>query len=103
MSTCRTLAALVIMIALLGATTPARAGKKTCLTGTNPEVALDAGQIRALRALIDGACLCPSFDGSKHAKHGDYVKCAVDVANTAIEAGALRSPCKSAVKKHVSQ
>src|SRR6185436_2287760 len=103
MSICRTLAALVTTIAVLGTTTPARAGKKRCLTGTNPEVALDAGQIRAVRASIDAACICASFDGSKGAKHGDYVTCAVDVVKTAVTAGNLRSACKGVVKKQVSQ
>ncbi len=101
MVTRRMLALLGTIITILGAAGPAGAGKKTCLTGTSPDVAVDAAQIRAVRVLIDGACVCSAFDGSKGAKHGDYVKCAGAVAKSAVDAGQLRSQCKGVVKKYV--
>lgn len=74
---------------------------KTCLTGTAPEVGNDATQIRALRALVDGTCVCSNFDGSKGKAHGDYVKCAVAIINAqaAVPPGNLRTQCKGTVKK----
>jgi len=97
------LALLVMVLVVLGTSAPADAGKKTCLTGTNPEVALDAEQVAAVRELIDGACICASFDGGPRAQHGDYVKCAAGIAKTAVDLDDLRSQCKSVVKKYVTQ
>ena len=86
---------------LCGAT-PAWAGKKTCLTGTDPEVASDAAQIAAVRAVVDTACPCASYDGSSGKTHGKYTSCAGASINSEAGLGHLRSQCKATVKKYYS-
>lgn len=70
----------------------------TCLTGDDPSVANDAAQIAALRGVIDGACPCASFDGSKGNAHVDYVRCAKGEIAAAVDQGELRPKCKARVR-----
>ena len=72
---CNWVLACAVGAGLCGAT-PAWAGKKTCLTGTDPEVASDAAQIIAVRAVVEAACPCASYDGSSGKTHGKYTSCA---------------------------
>jgi hypothetical protein len=74
---------------------------KTCLTGTDPAVAGDRAQILAVRTMIDAACVCASFDGSKGKAHSNYVRCAANIINAqaAVPPGNLRTQCKGTVKK----
>ncbi len=88
----------LLAVVCLSAVAAQAAVTKTCLTGTAPAVANDASQIRAVRILVDAACVCSSFDGSKGKTHGDYVKCAAGVINRQIP-GALRKQCGGTVKK----
>lgn len=75
----------------------------TCLTGTDPAVAADRGQITALEELIVASCPCAEYDGSKGRARGDYVRCAGALVKAATESGALRKKCKSRVKKGYSR
>jgi len=75
----------------------------TCLTGTDPVVAGDRGQITALEELIAATCPCAEYDGSKGRGHGDYVRCTGALVKVASESGALRKKCKSRVKKGYSR
>jgi hypothetical protein len=89
-----------ILATLLMAPPPARAGKLTCLTGTDPSVANDAYQIAYARALIDlFGCFCPNFDGSPGKTNAAYVKCVKQSVDVVIQNGNLRSQCKSTVLK----
>ena len=76
---------------------------ETCLTGTAPEVANDAGQIRLVRSLVDAACACPSFNGTNGKTHADYVKCAAAVITAQREAAALRTQCARLVKQYYAK
>ena len=78
------------------------AGTKTCLTGGDPSVAADAGQIAAVRAQVDTTCACAGFDGSPGKTHGKYVACTRSVVNRQVIAGQLRNQCKATVKKYYS-
>jgi len=64
----------VAAVAVLVAPTVAWAGKLTCLTGTDPSVADDLSEITVVRAEVDAACPCASFDGSKGKTHAKYVE-----------------------------
>lgn len=75
---------------------------ETCLTGTAPDVANDASQIRAVRSLIDEICVCGNFDGSKGQTHSNYVGCAAGIVAAEVNAAALRSQCKKTVKRYYS-
>ena len=90
--------ALLIWFSILCDVTVARAGAKTCLTGTDPAVAADATQIVAVRSLIEPACPCTSFDGTKGKTHASYVACASRLIATEFDAGHLRRPCKGVVR-----
>ena len=79
------------------ASTPARAAKLTCLTGTDPSVAGDNDQIAAVRVAINSDCPCADYDGSPGNQHADYVKCATDTIKAEVAAGDLRKQCKAAV------
>jgi hypothetical protein len=91
--------ALVATLLLSFSPASARAGALTCLTGTDSTVAEDAGEIAAVQSAVDAACACASFDGTKGKKHGNYIACALDVIEAAIDAGQLRTQCKGTVKK----
>jgi len=92
----------VAVLALLLTPAGALAAKLTCLTGTDPSVANDLSQITAVRAEIDAACACGSFDGSKGKTHAKYVTCASGVISAQVSAGSLRTQCKVTVKKYYS-
>ena len=98
---CSGVLACAIGAGLCGAT-PAWAGKKTCLTGTDPEVASDAAQIAAVRAVVETACPCASYDGSSGKTHGKYASCAAASIASEVGLGHLRSQCKVTVKKYYS-
>jgi hypothetical protein len=89
-------------VAVLVAPTVSWAAKLTCLTGTDPSVTNDLAQIAAVRRLIDGACVCASFDGSPSKTHAKYVSCASGVISSQVSAGNLRTQCKATVKKYYS-
>ena len=72
---------------------------KTCLTGTAPEVVGDRSQIATVRALVDAACPCSSFDGSTGKTHTSYVRCASPII-TAQPVAQLRLQCRSTVRKY---
>jgi len=69
-------AIIVAVGTLLLTPTGVLAAKLTCLTGTDPSVANDLSEITVVRAEIDAACPCASFDGSKGKTHAKYVSCA---------------------------
>jgi hypothetical protein len=71
----------------------------TCLTGSDPEVQEDAAAIIALRTVIDSACPCASFDGARGQRRSDYLRCVKHEIDAAVDAGALRTKCKSRVKR----
>jgi concanavalin A-like lectin/glucanase superfamily protein len=74
-----------------------------CLTGTAPDVANDPSQIRAVRAVVDSACVCSAFDGTAGHAHKDYVNCAAGVISAQVQAVALRSQCKRTVEKYYAK
>ncbi len=78
------------------------AAKLTCLTGTDPSVANDLSEISAVRAAVDAACPCGSFDGSKGKTHANYVTCANGIITAQVSAGTVRTQCKATVKKYYS-
>ena len=99
----RTLAALLLVLAVL-APGAAWAGRKTCLTGTDPEVAGDAAQILAVRAVVDADCPCAAYDGSsKNLTHAKYVGCVAARIGTEAAMGRLRTSCKSTVKSQYAK
>lgn len=93
---------LVIASVLLLAWEPGAhaAGGAPCLTGNGPDVANDRSQILAVRAGIDSACACASFDGTKGKSKSNYVKCAARIIATQVDAKALRPECERTVKKY---
>lgn len=98
-----TLAALLLVLMTL-APGAAWAGKKTCLTGTDPEVAGDAAQVLAVRAVVDAACPCDAYDGSsKDLTHAKYVGCVAAAIGTESDMGRLRTSCKSIVKSQYAK
>ena len=99
----RALAAVLLVLATLAPGT-ARAGKKTCLVGTDPEVAGDAQQILDVRAVVDAACPCEVYDGSsKDLTRGKYVSCASARIKAESAMGRLRSSCKGTVKSYYAK
>ena len=92
----------VFVVAAVG--TSHAVSTRTCLIGTDPSVVNDSAQIRAVRSLIDAACVCADFDGTAGKTHGDYVRCAVGIINAeaAVVPGNLRSQCKGTVKRMVA-
>jgi hypothetical protein len=94
----------VVLFPLAILAPPAASGiDDKCLTGTAPVVAADASQIRAARILVDTACNCSTFDGSRGRKRGNYRRCAASVIRAQIDAGTLRSRCYSTVKKYYAK
>jgi len=91
-----------LLLALLLAPAGAWAGALTCLTGTDSSVAGDLSQIQAVRASINSACVCASFDGSPGKTHSSYVKCANGVISTSVAASKLRKQCTGTVTKYYS-
>lgn len=79
--------------------TAAASAEDKCLVGSVPEVAGDAAQIAATRALIDAACPCGDFDGSPGKTRGNYGKCAATVIASQAGASMLRPQCEATVKK----
>jgi hypothetical protein len=98
---CNGVLACAVGAGLCGAT-PAWAGKKTCLTGTDPEIANDAVQIVAVRAVVQTACPCASYDGSSGKTHGSYTSCTGRSITSEVGSGHLRNQCKATVKKYYS-
>lgn len=71
----------------------------TCLTGTDPSVAGDVGQIAALVTSIESTCTCASFDGSAGKTHSKYTSCAKGVVEAAVAASQLRKQCQAYLNK----
>jgi hypothetical protein len=78
-------------------------GNESCLSGTATEVTNDASQITVVRAAVDAACPCSSFDGSSGKTHKDYVRCASTAINGQADAGNLRVRCKQTVKRYYAR
>jgi hypothetical protein len=97
---------LAVALLVLAAIAPgaAWAGKKTCLTGTDPEVAGDAAQILDVRAAVDAACPCDAYDNStKDLSHAKYVGCVAAQIKTEAALGRLRTSCKATVKSQYTK
>ena len=91
--------AVALVLRLLGPGM-AWAGAFTCLTGTDPSVAADTGQLLAVRALLEQACPCAAFDGRPGLTHASYVRCAALAINDQSVLGHLRKQCKGVAKKY---
>ena len=91
---------LMVLLGVLLVPAASWAAAKTCLTGTAPEVASDPSQIAAVRAAIDSTCPCANFDGSAGKTRGNYIACVNNVIKTQVLSSALRTKCKSTVKKY---
>jgi len=92
-------AAAAVLVAVLAAGAPAEAGVQTCLTGSAPGAALDAGQIWATRNAIDMLCPCDRYGGSPGWTRGAYRKCATAVVDSLIAGGMLRRQCRGTVRR----
>lgn len=82
------LVALLFSFLLLPSTAFAQSG---CLE----ESALDQRALTQLRADVEEACPCGSFDGSPGAARSDYERCTEDVLAAALAEGDVRSACRS--------
>ncbi len=70
-----------------------------CLEGAST-----LGDRRALAQIqldTETACPCASFDGGPGAKRSHYRRCAREVVETALDAAALRSPCKRTAVREI--
>jgi len=86
------------MVALFAPAT-SWAAALTCLTGTDPSVAGDLGQIAAVVTAIESTCTCTSFDGSAGKTHSKYTSCAKGVVKAAVTASQLREQCETYLNK----
>lgn len=93
--------ACIVSVGLCGRS-PAWAGKLTCLTGTDPAVAVDAAQIAAMRAQVEAVCPCADYDGSPGKTHGPYMSCVGASISDGVASGHLRRQCRATVKKYYS-
>src|SRR5262249_29022539 len=93
---------LIFVAVIACAVSPAFALTETCLSGTAPDVANDASQIRTARGVIETTCVCASFDGSTGKTHRDYVRCTRTVIRAQIP-GALRKQCARTMRKFYIQ
>ena len=92
--------ALALALGLMMHAAPSVAATDACLTGSDPVVAGDAAQIRALRTTIDATCVCTSFDGTDGKTRGDYKKCVAAALETQLALpDTLRPKCEGTVKK----
>ncbi|HYC56846.1 MAG TPA: hypothetical protein VEL28_18080 [Candidatus Binatia bacterium] len=91
-----------VAAAMMVQTSPATAGQRTCLTGTDPAASGDAAQIAAVRDAIETACPCAQFDGSQGNARGDFKRCAEAVIAAQSEA-TLRRQCRDVVEKMVKR
>jgi predicted dienelactone hydrolase len=82
----------VLLLATLLLATPAAALEK-CLTGGS--TLGDQRALAALRADIDAACPCASYDGGKGADRAAYRRCARTVRDQALAARELRTECRA--------
>src|SRR5262245_57200380 len=80
------------LLAVLLLATPAGALEK-CLTGGS--LLGDQRALATLRADIDAACPCASFDGSKGADRSAYRRCARVVRDQALASRELRTECRT--------
>ena len=91
---------LKVVFVLVLTVAPAGASSLTCLTGSDPATAGDATALAAVRALVDAACPCASFDGlSVGHTHGDYIRCARPVVAAEVAGGHLRRQCMGNMKR----
>lgn len=86
------------LLAVLLLATPAAAEK--CLTGGS--TLGDQRALAELRADVDAACPCASFDGSPGADRGSYRRCARAVRDQALRLGGLRSECRATATRGYS-
>ena len=82
----------------LAADTGAHAASTSCL-GDAPVALGDAAAIRTVRTAIDAFCPCDSYDGSADLDRRAYKRCAKDVIATLVNAGAMRSECRTKAKR----
>jgi len=94
------LATVVVLVVLAIAPAPSWSQTdQSCLIGDHPAVAGDAGQIAALRGLIDLSCPCAGFDGGAGRTRRDYRGCVEPLIRAAAKNGTLRARCKEIVSK----
>lgn len=80
----------LLAFAVLLTATPA--GGQRCLEGD----AVDQRSLTRLRAAVDEACPCSSFEGTSFgSRRSDYERCARDVLDSAVDAGDLRAGCRA--------
>ena len=95
--------ALIIVLGVPLAHPALAVSNQACLIGMAPEVANDPSQIRAVRGLVDLACLCSTFNDTPKRTHTNYVRCASYVIASQVQASRLRSQCALTMKKYYSQ
>ncbi|MBI3785920.1 MAG: hypothetical protein HY270_21210 [Deltaproteobacteria bacterium] len=91
------LACVVLATTAVPAASSAVTLTKTCLTGTDPSVAVDAAQITAVRGLVELGCPCSAFDGTVGKTHRNYTMCAGSIIAAQAPAN-LRPQCVRTVK-----
>ncbi|HEY8514851.1 MAG TPA: hypothetical protein VIS07_04970 [Candidatus Binatia bacterium] len=94
------LAVATVGLVSLAALDGAAAAPDKCLTGAS--VLDDQRQLASLRAAIDAACPCESFDGSRGKDRSAYRKCARGLLNAAIKSGELRKQCRTVATRGFS-
>ena len=86
------------LLAVLVLATPAAAEK--CLTGGS--LLGDQRALAALRADVDAACPCASFDGSPGADRASYRRCARTIRDQALASRELRTECRATATRGYS-
>jgi hypothetical protein len=61
--------------------------------------ARDRDDLATVRAAMETACPCASFDGSPGRRHRDYRRCTRDIIRDALATGALRRPCQRLLRR----
>ena len=87
------------LLAVLVVAMPAAALEK-CLTGGS--TLGDQRALAALRADIDAACPCASFDGSPGADRASYRRCARTIRDQALASHELRTECRASATRGYS-
>jgi hypothetical protein len=85
-----------LLVALLAPAGRAAPGCETCLV-----MARDCGDIGTVRAAMDAACSCESFDGSRNRGGRAYRRCVRPIIRSAIAAGTLRRQCRDILGRSI--
>src|SRR5262249_27627225 len=68
------------------------------------EIAQDRQQIATVRATIDAACDCQTFDGTSVGKRrADYIRCGKQIVRSAARNAALREECVRTAAYYVKE